>query len=189
MKFGVAIRKNETDYFVHQSYLYLLKKYGHTYDFLTLETNLNAFDAFLLPGGYDIDPLHYNQENYASHHIDYEMDMLDKKIICYAYQTKKPLLGICRGIQSINVFLGGTLKQDIAHHMNENHFIYMNNHYVLVNSFHHQSIDKLAPDLEAIGTSLDGEIEVIKHKSLPIYGVQFHPELFSFDLSFFFNEL
>ncbi|MDE7213088.1 MAG: gamma-glutamyl-gamma-aminobutyrate hydrolase family protein, partial [Anaeroplasmataceae bacterium] len=60
---------------------------------------------------------------------------------------------------------------------------------VLVNSFHHQSIDKLAPDLEAIGTSLDGEIEIIKHKSLPIYGVQFHPELFSFDLSFFFNEL
>ena len=189
MKFGIAIRKNETDYFVHQSYLYMLKAYGHTYDFITLETDLSSFEAFLLPGGYDIDPIHYNQKNYASQHISMEMDLLDKKIIEYACQTKKPLLGICRGIQSINVFLGGTLKQDIRHHSNENHFIKINGKYVFVNSFHHQSIDRLAPNLEALGTSLDGEIEVIKHKTLPIYGVQFHPELFSFHLKDFFNEL
>ncbi|MDE7105980.1 MAG: gamma-glutamyl-gamma-aminobutyrate hydrolase family protein [Anaeroplasmataceae bacterium] len=81
MKFGIAIRKNETDYFVHQSYLYMLKKDGHTFDFITLETNLDSFDAFLLPGGYDIDPNYYHQKNYASNHIDSEMDLLDKKII------------------------------------------------------------------------------------------------------------
>ena len=73
--------------------------------------------------------------------------------------------------------------------MNENHFIRVKDSYFLVNSFHHQSIDQLAPELEVLGTSLDGEIEIIKHKDLPIYGVQFHPELFTFDLKYFFNEL
>lgn len=189
MKFGIAIRKNETDYFVHQSYIFLLRQYGNRFDFITLETDLSSFDAFLLPGGYDINPLYYHQENYASKHIDKEMDSLDKKIVEYCLLNKKPLLGICRGMQSINVFLGGTLKQNITHHMNENHFIYFDQRYVLVNSFHHQSIDKLAPNLEVLGTSLDGEIEIVRHKTLPIYGVQFHPELFSFDLNFFFNVL
>lgn len=189
MKFGIAIRKNETDYFVHQSYLYFLKKKGHTFDFITLETDLSFFEAFLLPGGYDIDPKHYDQINYASNHIDEEMDELDKKIINYAIQTKKPLLGICRGIQSINVFLGGTLKQDISNHMNENHFISIKDTYLLVNSFHHQSIDQLAPNLEILGTSLDGEIEMIRHKNLPIFGVQFHLELFTFNFDKVFNEL
>lgn len=189
MKIGIAIRKNEVDYFVHKSYIYFLKNYHLSYDFITLETDLSQFDGFLLPGGYDIDPKYYKEKNYASYHIDEEMDMLDQKIILYAYQNKKPLLGICRGIQSINVFLGGTLKQNINNHSNENHFIQMNHRYFFVNSFHHQSIDQLAYELEAIGTSLDGEIEVVRHKSLPIYGVQFHPELISFDLKAFFNEL
>ena len=189
MKIGIAMRRNEVDYFVHRSYIYLLEKYHLTYDFITLETDLGGFDGFLLPGGYDIDPKFYNERNYASSNIDNEMDLLDQKIILYAYQNKKPLLGICRGIQSINVFLGGTLKQHIRNHMDENHFIQINHQYILVNSFHHQSIDQLAPKLEAIGTSLDGEIEVIRHKELPIYGVQFHPELISFDLKAFINEL
>lgn len=188
MKIGVAVRKDATDYFVHQSYLLLLKKWKYLYDFVTLETDLNSFDGFLIPGGYDLNPQLYQEMNYASHHIDEEMDRLDFKIIEYAAKMKKPLLGICRGIQSINVFFGGSLKQDIRYHMDENHFIKLNNHYILVNSFHHQSIARLAPPLEILGTSLDGEIEIIKHRTLPIYGVQFHPELFNFDISAFFSE-
>ncbi len=189
MKFGIAIRKNETDYFVHQSYTHMLQDKNHTFGIVTLDSCLELYDAFLLPGGDDIDPKYYHQENYAAKHIDEEMDQLDFKIIRYAIQAKKPLLGICRGIQSINVFFGGTLKQNILHHMNENHFIFWNNQYVLVNSFHHQSIDVLGKDLLIEAKSQDGEIEIIKHKSLPIYGVQFHPELFSFDMSRIFNEI
>lgn len=189
MRFGIAIRKNENDYFVHQSYLILLKKHHHTYDFITLETPLENFDAFLLPGGYDIDPSYYQQKNYAAKNIDKEMDELDFKIIDFAQKTKKPLLGICRGIQSINVFFKGTLKQDILHHQNENHFITWNQKSYLVNSFHHQSIDKLGNDLQVLAKSQDGEIEIIKHTSFPILGVQFHPELFPFDLNLLLNEL
>lgn len=189
MKFGIAVRKNETDYFVHQSYLIMLKKFSHTYDFITSNTSLEHFDAFLLPGGYDIDPKFYQQENYASKNVDEEMDQLDFKIISYAAKTKKPLLGICRGIQSINVFFKGTLKQNILHHQNENHFINWDNKTILVNSFHHQSIDKIGKDLLILAKSLDGEIEIIKHKSLPIIGVQFHPELIPFDLNFLLNEI
>lgn len=188
MKFGIAIRKNDTDYFVHKSYIIMLKKYNHTSDIVTLESDLSQYDAFLLPGGYDICPKFYNQKNYAANNIDLELDLLDKKIIEYAYKNKKPLLGICRGIQSINVFLGGTLKQNIANHSNENHFIYLDNKYILVNSFHHQSIDKLAPNFKIIAESLDNEIEIIRHNTLQIFGIQFHPELIDYDISTLFNE-
>lgn len=188
-KIGIAIRKNEVDYFVHRSYISMLQKYHVNYDFVTLSTNLDAFDAFLLPGGNDIDSSYYGEINYACRNVDFEMDELDKKIIDYAIKNKIPLLGICRGIQSINVFMGGSLKQDILNHNNENHFIYLNNKYYLVNSFHHQSIAKLAPDLEILAESLDHEIEIVKHRHLPIYGLAFHPELIQFDLTFFFSAL
>ncbi len=188
MLIGVAIRKNDIDYFVHQSYLLMLQKAGLDYDFITINTPLTYFDGFLIPGGYDLDSKYYNQKNYACYNVDEEMDLLDQKIILYAIKNKKPLLGICRGIQSLNVFLGGTLKQNILHHNNENHFIYYKNKYQLVNSFHHQSIDKLACDLEIIAKSIDDEIEIVKHKYLNIYGVQFHPELINFDIRDFFSE-
>lgn len=189
MKVGIAVRKNDVDYFIHLSYINFLKKYNLSYDFISLETNLDSFDGFLLPGGDDIDPKYYNQENYACHNVLEEIDILDKKIIEYALKNKKPLLGICRGIQSINVFLGGSLKQDILHHKNENHYILWNEKPYLVNSFHHQSIHTLGKDLIILAKSLDDEIEIIKHKDLPIYGVQFHPELFDFDLKSLINEL
>ncbi len=189
MKIGIAILENNLDYFIHKSYIMLLKKYNLSYDCITLETPLDSFDGFLLPGGNDIDAKYYGQESYACFNVSEEMDLLDKKIIAYAIKNKKPLLGICRGIQSINVFLGGTLKQHILHHSNENHFIQFKNKLFLVNSFHHQSIDVLAEDLVVLARSFDNEIEIIRHKSLEIYGIQFHPELFDFDLKELINEL
>ena len=91
--------------------------------------------------------------------------------------------------KDINVFLGGTLKQNILYHNDENHFIKFKNKYILVNSFHHQSIDKLAPNLLVVAKSLDDEIEIIKHKFLKIIGLQFHPELFNFNLKNLLNEI
>ena len=177
MKIGIAVRKDETDYFVHQSYCEFLKQNDLTFDFISLTTPLDSFDGFLIPGGNDIHSKYYRQFPYACKKIDEEMDLLDQKIILEAVRTKKPLLGICRGIQSINVFLGGSLKQDILHHQQENHWIKYEGTYYLVNSFHHQSILKLAPNLKATAYSIDGEIEMIVHETLPIIGVQFHPEI------------
>ncbi len=177
MKIGIAVRKNDVDYFVHQSYVLFLKKINASIDIVTLQSDLSSFDAFLLPGGTDIDSRYYGQAPYACFQIDEEMDQLDRKIILEALQRKKPLLGICRGIQSINVFLGGTLKQNVLRHQSENHFILFQNEYHLVNSYHHQAIDQPAPNFEILAYSLDHEIEMIRHRNLPILGVQFHPEL------------
>lgn len=175
MKIGIVARRNNIDYFIHRSYINLIK--DNKYGIVTIDSNLNEYDAFIIPGGYDIDSKYYNEQNIACNNIDNEMDLLDKKVINYSIKNKIPLLGICRGIQSINVFLGGSLKQDILNHNNENHFIKYNNKYYLVNSFHHQSIKVLGDNLEIKALSIDNEIEIIKHKYLPILGVQFHPEI------------
>lgn len=193
MKIGIAVRTNHVDYFVHQSYCSLLRKYQFDYDFVYLTSNLSQYDGFLIPGGYDIDSKFYNEKPYACQNISEEMDLLDQKIILYAVEHKKPLLGICRGLQSINVFLGGSLKQDMKQHQHENHFICFQNRFYLVNSFHHQSILRLAKNLDAIAYSIDGEIEIVRHRFLPILGVQFHPEIIDTKLNDLvlevFNEL
>lgn len=175
MKIGIIARRNGTDYFVHKSYINLIN--NHSFGIVTKDSNLLEYDGFLIPGGYDIDSINYNEKNLYCNNIDTEMDMIDEKVIKHCLKYKKPLLGICRGIQSINVFLGGTLKQNIFNHNNENHFINFSGENYLVNSFHHQSINKLANNLEILATSYDNEIEIIKHKFLPILGVQFHPEI------------
>ena len=173
MKIGIAVRRNDTDYFVHRSYINLLNEYD--YGIITKESNLAEYDGFLIPGGYDIDSKYYNESIISCHNIDNEIDELDKKIVAYALKSNKPLLGICRGLQSINVFLGGSLKQDIINHNNENHFIIFNNKHYLVNSFHHQSVKNLGKNIKVLAKSLDDEIEIISFKS--IIGVQFHQEI------------
>lgn len=155
------------------------------------EDIFNMCDAFLLTGGTDIDPKHYGEKNDGlSKGISNDLDVLDKEIIDYAVKTKKPVLGICRGHQSINAFLGGTLIQDLGN-KNEVHERVKDNHKVkfvknnkynleddfIVNSYHHQAIKELANDLELIGKHEDGTIEMVAHKTLPIFSVQWHPEI------------
>ncbi len=172
---------------VNKTYLEALKKYDNISYLSLLPTNniediLHCCDAFILPGGRDIDPKYYDEANTASD-VDEESDSLDQSIIFHAIKFKKPLLGICRGIQSINVFMGGSLYQDIKNHANHEHqvILYNNpiykNKFITSNSFHHQSIKKLADNFLILGVTFDNQIEIIKHESLPILGVQFHPEL------------
>lgn len=143
-----------------------------------LENTLNLCDGFVIPGGDDINPLWYQQKNKTSYGVDDEMDYIDFKVIDYCHHFNKPLLGICRGIQVINVFYGGSLKQDESNHMNTNHAIKLNDNYidyVVVNSYHHQIINQLGNDLKILGKCKD-IIEYIEHKNKPIIGVQFHIE-------------
>lgn len=153
---------------------------------------LELCDGFLLPGGDDIDPVCYNQTNDEglSKDIDPTMDKIDKIILDYAVKSKKPVLGICRGVQAIAAFLGGSLHQDIEHaglkhEANESkHMVYTTPNTrvsdlfpdeFLINSYHHQVVDQL-PEGFVVTHTYQDVIEGIVHTELPIFGVQWHPE-------------
>lgn len=166
----------ENQYYVNKRYIDYFTGLGFSVEMLTLTSSLEECDGFILPGGYDIDPKYYREKNISSSNIVPHNDVLDFKIIAYAEKNNRKLMGICRGIQSINVYFGGSLHQDVPKHMKNNHFILFQGKYLLVNSFHHQSIKILGKDLEVLARAYDSEIEIIRHKSKKIIGVQFHPE-------------
>lgn len=158
----------------------------------------------LLMGGSDINPKLYKQklrpETIAPEPF---RDKLEINIIRRAFFDKKPMLCICRGIQVLNVALGGDLNQHILHHSPINigktydHLFDSPGHQVLskpksltrkffgkkftVNSYHHQSIKQLSPDLVATGFSNDGTIEIVESIDPThfVFGTQFHPEVMS----------
>ncbi len=182
--------------FVNTRYVKPLTERGMNTMMLTLdnpspEEMFNLCDAFVVTGGVDLDPVTYKDINIGlSKDIHPSLDLIDSLVIKYAKTTKKPLLGVCRGLQSINVFLGGTLYQDLAQlglkHSNipGNHKINTVENDVLkfeseiaVNSYHHQGIKKLATGFKVIGKHTDGIIEAVVHESLPIIAVQWHPEM------------
>ena len=151
----------------------------------------NACDGLFLPGGVDVDPVHYGQAICAPNvEINAERDAFELALFyAFAAQTK-PVFGVCRGIQVINVALGGTLVQDLpaqrnAHHSRVTHGLTITPGCFLeampdlcepVNSFHHQAIDQLAPGLVVLAHAPDGVVEAVAHETLPIWGVQWHPE-------------
>lgn len=182
--------------FVNTRYIDQLTKRGFNALQLTLDnpnpTEIFEFcDGFLITGGADINPIRFGEVNQGlSRDINNRLDRLDSAVVDYAVNSNKPLLGICRGLQSLNVFLGGSLYQDLGP-LNDTHKRISSNHKVnmkphpyfnwdkqlLVNSYHHQAIKELAPDLKVIGTHEDGTIEMVVHKTLPMFAVQWHPEI------------
>lgn len=178
--------------FVNETYVNALVKSGFNVIMLTLDNNtpeevFKLCDGFLITGGSDLDPSYFNEKNEGlAKGVNPKLDILDKQVIEYAVKTKKPMLGICRGIQSINVFMGGSLFQDIgkSHESikyDHNVITYKNNFIdlpekIVVNSYHHQAIKDVAPGFKVIAKHEDGTIEAIAHDSLPIFAVQWHPE-------------
>jgi len=164
---------------------------------------IQLIDGLLLSGGVDIAPFIYGEEPiHKMDSIDYKRDYAEEILFQEAYAQNKPILGICRGMQFINISLGGTLYQDIevqiensfehspknmprnqvfhSIDIKENNILYdiFSREKVLVNSFHHQAIKELADDLEAIAYSKDGLIEAIwNSKKKFVLGVQWHPEM------------
>ena len=147
-----------------------------------------AVDALLLPGGGDLEPWRYGQENTASRGLEPERDAAELALLDRFTAAGKPVLGICRGLQTINVFFGGTLLQDIPGHSAEcgrdrmhpvrsaGLFARLLGERVSVNSAHHQAAGRLGSGLEAAQWSPEGVTEALVHRRLPVWAVQWHPE-------------
>ena len=115
-----------------------------------------------------------------------ERDETERKIIEYAIEHKVPLLGVCRGMQMINVYFGGNVcdLKDNAHvatnHQIEiiEHRIYLGATGASVNSFHKQAVtmSTISPSLKPFALADDEIVEGLYHPSLPIIGIQWHPE-------------
>ena len=163
-----------------------------------IETMLQC-DGLLLSGGEDIHPRYYGQEiDKKCGKIVESRDAAEMKMLEAFLATGKPILGICRGEQVLNVYFGGTLHQDIGHLIQCNHNDFPKRshgtHWVtvksgsklatlmeestfLVNSMHHQAVDRPGKDLRVTAYSEDGIVEAFEHTTHPFcMGIQWHPE-------------
>lgn len=169
-------------------------------DIPTILSTLDTVDAVLLTGGGDFNPLWNGDEPMPGlHNINRERDLPELLLTRFAYDRQMPLLGICRGIQTLAIALDGHVVQDMPHteqllkHSQDAdreepthsvsifpqttlHSIY-NADRIYVNSFHHQAIDVPGSRLRTSAKAPDGTIEAIEsseHKA--VLGVQWHPE-------------
>lgn len=165
-----------------------------------VERLIDNVDGLLIPGGVDLNPLVYGEEPIIKQgEISDEIDKCDMESIKIADRQKKPMLGICRGIQIINAAFGGTLYQDLSQakgcyikHEQQakrnlaSHTVNIKKDTVLyeifgsktiTNSFHHQAVKDAARGFTVSALSCDGIVEAIE-KTEPnfILGVQWHPE-------------
>jgi putative glutamine amidotransferase len=158
-------------------------------------------DGFLFTGGHDISPGLYGEDISAMcQEVCKGRDEMEKVLFRIAYEQNKPVLGICRGIQLMNAVMGGTLYQDLPsehpsgteHHQKPPYdepvhcvklvfdsplYHFLETEIMQVNSYHHQAVKELAPELEAMAISEDGLIEAVyAPKKKFIWAVQWHPE-------------
>lgn len=145
----------------------------------------SQYDGIIIPGGGDLDPSRYGQANTGSSNIDNALDDRQIDAVKRSAEAGKPVLGICKGIQLVNVAFGGTLNQNIGGHMGVWHSAHvvaggwLSGVYsgsVSVLSYHHQSIRDLAPGFQVDMRAGDGTVEAISNSTKRVYGVQFHPE-------------
>lgn len=153
------------------------------------------YDCLVVCGGGDMDPALYGQSPWKRGlRFEKEHDRYELELIRAFTALKKPIIGICKGMQSINVALGGMLTQDIPSmlslcHSSERgelvHEIKVSPDALLhnavglravVNSYHHQCVSRLGDGLRRAAVSHDGVTEAIEGKTLPVLGVQWHPE-------------
>ena len=194
----------------NQSYIHAADKAGAAPLLIPLLTDkdqlrqlFDLLDGLLLPGGEDVDPAQYGQPPHENlRQVSPLRDATELTLARWAMEEGRPLLAICRGIQVLNVALGGSLYQDIQSQLpqaqNHDWFPgYPRNHLshpvqvapdsrlagilgtttLSVNSLHHQAVQDIAPGLEAVAWSPDGVCEALEAPGHPFaLGLQWHPE-------------
>lgn len=140
-----------------------------------IDVVFSLINSLALIGGGDVNPLLYNKE--VSLVYDEDLDSLEYQAINLALTKKIPIFGICRGLQILNVYFGGTLKEIPSTHIGR-HFIINNEELTkYTNSFHHQCIDVLASNFKCLAKSDDFVIEEIIDKKRMILAIEYHPEI------------
>ncbi len=169
-----------------------------------MDKTINAVDGIVFTGGPDIDPKYYREKRLPGCHDPVpERDRADLALMQRAVAVRKPILAICRGIQVLNVALGGSLYQDLPSQLDlpvshqqpdlpQAHRVLVEDDTLLrslvqetslgVNSRHHQAIREPAIGLKVSARSGDGVIEAVEFEDgRPALGVQWHPENLSKD--------
>lgn len=192
-----------------EGFITAIKKVGGTplvlpiNDPTSAETYISIIDKLVLPGGQDISPDLFGEEPHPKlEETNKERDLFEIALIKEAMKQQKPIFAICRGMQLLNVALGGTLYQDLSMYpewavkhgqqptqpqfathsiktTSESRLSKIVGENFSVNSYHHQAIKTLAPELTVTARALDGTIEGVEFvdESQRILGVQWHPEL------------
>lgn len=153
--------------------------------------------GLLLPGGGDVEPSLYGQENRGSRDIDRALDEMQLAMLERFIRAGKPVLGICKGMQLLNIRFGGTLIQHLAvsdtHAWNDGDRVHLcrtspasildglYGREFSVNSLHHQAVGAVGEGFRLTAWAPDGVAEAMEHDALPLLGVQFHPERMCFD--------
>ncbi|OHT16062.1 Protein NtpR [Tritrichomonas foetus] len=207
---GILSTFDETDTKIKRAYADSVLRAGGlpiiipiSYEKEVVIQTIERIDGVILPGGPDVDPSLFNEEPIPQINIfNPILDSFQKNVVDAAISKKIPIFGICRGMQFLNVYFGGSLYQDIKSQCSNSnqikhqqtglryvstHFInieknslmhkLLGNEKIRVNSLHHQAIKDIASCFKATATSSDGIIEAVEiNNDLPIYGVQWHPE-------------
>jgi gamma-glutamyl-gamma-aminobutyrate hydrolase PuuD len=159
---------------------------------------LDRVDALVLQGGGDVHPEYYGQELHSeTNTLDRRRDEFELELLRGASERAMPVLGICRGIQLVNVAYGGTLVQHLpevteldheqldawdalAHRIEiapESRLAnVLGTTSMEVNSVHHQAVDRLGEGLRPVAWADDGVVEAIEHETDSVLAVQWHPE-------------
>lgn len=157
------------------------------------ETDFSSYHGLILPGGADIDPKLFGEENWGCRKIQPERDIRQLEITKIFEETNRPILGVCKGHQLLNIYFGGKMcqhipefethqwvEQDQSHssHCTADSFLHelYGTTDFPINSAHHQAVITPAPGFIPIQWASDGVLEAMVHTTRPIIGVQWHPE-------------